>query len=234
MKIEGSYNFEAPRQMVFDVLQDPAVLAKIIPGCEELNKVGENEYDASLNISVGPVKGKFKGKVILSEINSPESYTMEVNGQGTPGFVKGVGHVKLGEEGTATIMNYDGDAHVGGRIASVGQRLVESTAKSMIKTSLEGVHDYIQAVIDAKNKHEEQQAAKPEEADEGTPVPPPPPPPVPQIKAPSQLEFATDVAKGVVDDLVPHHYRRNIIIGGAVALILLFILTRGRKKNAKN
>jgi uncharacterized protein len=149
VKVAGTYTFEAPRDIVFEMLQDPEVLAKIIPGCEQLNKTGENEYDAALNISVGPVKGQFKGGVSLADIVAPESYTMNVNGKGPAGFVNGVGKVRLEEQDGGTLMHYDGDATVGGRIVSVGQRLLDSVAKSMIKQSLEGVNTHIKARIEA-------------------------------------------------------------------------------------
>jgi carbon monoxide dehydrogenase subunit G len=211
VKVEGSYTFEAPREMTYDMLQDPEVLTKIIPGCEQLNKVGENEYEAALEISVGPIKGKFKGKVLLSDLNRPESYKMEVNGTGQAGFVKGTGLVKLEDQGASTLMNYEGDAQVGGRIASVGQRFVESAAKALIKQSLENVNQHVQA----------HQQAKVADA------------PAPEIKAPTQVEFATGVAKEVAKDLVPPS-RRPLVIGAGVGLaVLAFILLRPRRKKEK-
>lgn len=212
MKVEGNYTFGAPRPMVFDMLQDPEVLAKIIPGCDELTKTGENEYEAALEINVGPIKGKFKGKVLLSNLVPPETYTLEVNGSGANGFLKGTGNVTLAEQDKSTLMSYQGDAQVGGKIASVGQRLVESAAKALIKQSLEGVNQHIQAVMDAKEK--------------AIPVPPP------VIQAPSQVEFATGVAKEIVSDLVPPNRRRSILIAAGVGAVVIFLLTRRRKKQA--
>ena len=231
MKIDGTYTFEAPRDLVFQMLQDPEVLAKIIPGCEQLNLVGENEYEAALELNVGPVKGKFKGKVVLSNLNPPESYHMAVSGNGTPGFVKGTAQVRLEEQASSnaaaadsaamsTLMSYAGDAQIGGRIASVGQRLVESAAKAMIKQSLEGVNQYIaariQAQVQAQTPAESPQAAEPP----------------PEIKAPSQAEFATGVAKDVLADFVPSE-RRPLLLGGGLvsfAFILYLLLKAGRKK----
>ncbi len=225
MKLEGNYTFSAPRSMVFSLLQDPEVLAKIIPGCEELTKVGDNQYEAALEISVGPIKGKFKGKVNLSDINDPESYTMEVTGNGAPGFVKGTGHVKLEDEGQTTLMSYQGDAQVGGKIASVGQRLVESAAKALIKQSLEGVNLYINAHMAAQTA-----AAEILETPEEPEVIKAPPPAVPQFQAPSQVEFATGVAKDVVNDLIPANRRPLLIAGGVGLAFLLFLRFRPRKK----
>jgi uncharacterized protein len=221
VKIAGNYTFEADRETVFDILQDPEVLSKIIPGCEQLTKVKDNEYDAALEINVGPVKGKFKSKVLLSNLAPPESYTMEVSGNGPTGFLKGTGHVRLEAQDANTLMTYDGDAQVGGRIASVGQRLVESTAKALIKQSLEGVNQFIKVKVQAQNQ--------PAEASAETVVTPAP---VAEYKPPSQMEFATGVAKEVVTDLVPPN-RRPLIIGGAIAVAaLVFLLRRRNKKNA--
>ncbi len=218
MKIDGTYTFEAPRETVFQMLQDPEVLAKIIPGCEQLDLVGENEYEAALEINVGPVKGKFKGKVLLTDLQPPQSYHMEVTGKGGPGFVKGTAQVRLEEQSAAnlaTVMSYEGDAQVGGRIASVGQRLVESAAKAMIKQSLEGVNQYVAARIQTQNQVE----------------PTAEPVPIPEIKAPSQVEFATGVAKEVITDFVPPQ-RRPLTIGvGLVLLVLiLYLVFRPRRK----
>jgi carbon monoxide dehydrogenase subunit G len=228
VKIEGNYTFQAPRGMVFGLLQDPEVLAKIIPGCEELTKTAENEYEAALEISIGPIKGKFKGKVIISDLNDPESYTMEVSGNGAPGFVKGTGHVMLAEAEQNTLMSYQGDAMVGGKIASVGQRLVESAAKALIKQSLEGVNLYI-------NAHMAAQAAVSDitpDASDDAPLLLTPPPVIPKFQAQSQVEFATGVAKGVVEDLIPTNRRPLVIAGGVVVLVLLFLILRPRKKKS--
>lgn len=216
MKIDGNYTFEAPREMVYGMLQDPEVLAKIIPGCEQLTLTGENQYDATLEISVGPVKGKFKGTVQLSNLNPPESYTMLINGQGATGFVKGTGNVRLEEQNNGTLMTYDGDAQVGGRIVSVGQRLLDSAAKALTKQSLDNVNQHIQARIQAQNQPPEAEAVAT--------------PPVPEIKAPTQTEFAAGVAKEVMADLVPPNRRPWLVAGAVVGLvILIFLLTRGSR-----
>ncbi len=241
MKIEGTYTFDAPREMVYNLLQDPEVLAKIIPGCEQLTKIAENEYEAALELSVGPIKGKFKGKVELSELQPPESYRMAVSGNGAPGFVKGSGLVQLSEQEATTLMSYDGEAQIGGRIASVGQRLVESAAKAMIRQSLEGVNQHIQAHVQvqvdaatqaqvdtdlkAEAQANEAEAVRVATAQKVSVTPPP-------IQPPSQIEFATGVAKGVLDDLVPAD-RRPILIGAGLAgVVLFFILTRRSKKSS--
>ena len=185
MKIAGEYSFDAPRPMVWDALQDPEVLTSVMPGCEQLELVGENEYEGALNIKVGPVQGKFKGNIKLRDIVEPEGYTMEVDGRGNPGFVKATAKVSLSEEGEGTKMAYDSDAQVGGRIAGVGQRLIDSSAKAIIKQSLDGLNETMKARL----------AADQGGGGDAAPVAAP--------KAPSQSEFAANVAKEVAKDLVP-------------------------------
>ena len=145
MRLEGTYTFEAPRQAVWEALMDPEVLAKVMPGCEKLEQLEENKYKGILNVKVGPVQGKFEGVVTITEVNPPEGYSIQVDGRGPSGFMKGVGQIRLEDQGETTLIHYGGDAQVGGRIASVGQRLLDTTAKSMSRQSLEGLHNQIKA-----------------------------------------------------------------------------------------
>src|SRR5262245_58865413 len=127
MKLEGDYLFQASTDEVWDALFDPRVLAAVMPGCEKLELV-DGTYVGELNITVGPVQGKFTGKVDLGDLDKPRSYTMVVDGRGAPGFVKANAKVRLESEGEGTRIRYDADAQVGGKIASVGQRLIEASA----------------------------------------------------------------------------------------------------------
>jgi hypothetical protein len=136
MQIQGSHVFPAPRKEVWDALLDPTVLSLALPGGEQLERINDYEYKAAMNVRVGPVQGKFDGKVELSDIQYLESYIMKVSGQGAPGFLTGEGSVRLVDVEGGTVLNYLGDAQVGGRIAGVGQRLIESTAKSIIRQGL--------------------------------------------------------------------------------------------------
>lgn len=147
MQIQGSHTFSAPRQAVWDALLDPTILSMALPGGEQLEKITDNEYKAAMNVKVGPVQGKFDGKVELSNIVAPDSYRMKVSGQGAPGFLNGEGDVTLSDVEGGTLMSYVGDAQVGGRIAGVGQRLIESTAKSIIKQGLAALDAQIQARV---------------------------------------------------------------------------------------
>jgi carbon monoxide dehydrogenase subunit G len=128
MKIEGSHKIDASRERIFAALVDPDVLQKCIPGCEQMEKTGENQYKAKLTAGVGPVKGVFTATVSLQDIVAPEHYKLVVEGKGQPGFVKGTGELSLKDEGGATEIQYTGDVNVGGIIASVGQRMIQSTA----------------------------------------------------------------------------------------------------------
>jgi carbon monoxide dehydrogenase subunit G len=128
MKIEGTQIINAPRDRIFAALIDPAILQKCIPGCEQLEKIGDNQYSAKLTAGVGPVKGVFTATVSLQDIIAPEHYKLVVEGKGQPGFVKGSGELNLKDVGGATEIQYTGDVNVGGLIASVGQRMIQATA----------------------------------------------------------------------------------------------------------
>lgn len=128
MKIEGSHKIDASRERIFAALVNPDVLQKCIPGCEQMEKTGDNQYKAKLTAGVGPVKGVFTATVSLQDITAPEHYKLVVEGKGQPGFVKGTGELNLKDESGATEIQYTGDVNVGGLIASVGQRMIQSTA----------------------------------------------------------------------------------------------------------
>src|SRR4051812_35980532 len=142
MKLEGDYLFEATVAEVWSALFDPVILAAVMPGCEKLDLV-DGQYVGEIKVKVGPIQGKFTGKVDLKDKVEPESYTMIVDGRGAPGFVKATAGVKLTAEGTGTRVFYDTDAQVGGKIASVGQRLLEASARAIVAQSLEGLHTNI-------------------------------------------------------------------------------------------
>ena len=146
MKLEGEYLFNGPQEEVWKVVRDPEVLATALPGTQKLEQVGDNEFEGEMNVRIGPVAGVFSGKILISDEVPPESCTMTVEGKGKPGFVNGVGHVKLVPQETGdTLMNYDGDLQIGGRLASVGQRMLDSTSKSMIRQGLEALNEALKA-----------------------------------------------------------------------------------------
>lgn len=132
MDMTGEYRIPASREAVWHALNDPEVLKRCIPGCEELQKLSETEMTAKVSAKVGPVSAKFNGKVTLSDINPPESYKISGEGQGgVAGFAKGGAEVRLTPDGDATMLNYKATAQVGGKLAQIGSRLIDSTAKKM-------------------------------------------------------------------------------------------------------
>jgi carbon monoxide dehydrogenase subunit G len=140
MKIEGTHNLQAPRERVYKCLIDPAVLQRCIPGCERLELAGDNVYSATIRAGVGSIKGVFNGTARLEDMRPPGHCRIVVEGKGAPGFLKGFGDLDLEVDGDATVIKYLGEIQVGGTIASVGQRMIQATAKMMATqffTSLE-------------------------------------------------------------------------------------------------
>src|SRR5216684_2670368 len=132
MEIKGEYKIAAPREKVFAALNDPVVLQACIPGCESLEKVSDTELKAKVRLRIGPVSASFTGKVTLSDIDPPNGYKISGEGQGgAAGFAKGGAVVTLREDAGATILAYNVDAQVGGKIAQVGARLIDGTAKKL-------------------------------------------------------------------------------------------------------
>src|SRR5437763_843946 len=133
MKLEGTFLVAAPRDMVWALLNDPDVLARALPGCERLTPAGENRYEGVINIGIASIKSTYAGSVVLSDIRPPDSYALDVDGEGKGGFVKGRRRITLTDEEGQTHMAVSGDAQVGGRIAGVGQRLLDGAAKNVLK-----------------------------------------------------------------------------------------------------
>ena len=132
MDMTGEYRIPAPRDKVWDALNDPEVLKKCIPGCEDLQKQSDTEMTARVKTKVGPVSATFSGKVNLTDINAPESYKISGEGQGgVAGFAKGGADVHLAEEDGATVLTYKASAAVGGKLAQIGSRLIDATARKM-------------------------------------------------------------------------------------------------------
>lgn len=133
MEMTGEYRIAAPRERVWAALNDPEMLRACIPGCESLEKTSDTEMTAAVTAKVGPVKAKFTGAVTLLNIRPPEGYTISGEGKGgVAGFAKGGADVALTEDGPdATILKYEAKAQVGGKLAQLGARLIDSTAKKM-------------------------------------------------------------------------------------------------------
>ena len=151
MHIEGTYEFESERQLVWDMLQDTEVLSSIIPGSKGLEEIAENRFHTALAAKIGPVNGKFEADIQLMDINAPESYKLIINGKGPAGHVTGEGVIRLEQNGITTVMHYAGDAKVGGKIAAVGQRLLDVASKQIAKQSLKKLAKRIEERITEEN-----------------------------------------------------------------------------------
>ena len=131
MKLSGSYTFSAPREEVWELLNDPVTLQRIIPGCERLEQIGEDLYAADIKLGLAGVRGDYSGTVRIADQRPPEHYQLEGDGRGKPGFAKGVGTVELtADADDKTTMRYKADAQVGD-VAGIGQRLIEGAARSI-------------------------------------------------------------------------------------------------------
>jgi carbon monoxide dehydrogenase subunit G len=132
MEMSGEQLISAPQNAVWEALNDPEMLKACVPGCESIERTGENEFQVLMVARVGPVSAKFKGKLTLSDIKPPNSYSLAFEGQGGPaGFAKGGAHVRLEPAGDKTRLAYDVKASVGGKLAQIGSRLVDAAAKKV-------------------------------------------------------------------------------------------------------
>jgi carbon monoxide dehydrogenase subunit G len=132
MEMSGEYKINASRQKVWDALNDPEILKQSIPGCEEIEQKSPTELSAKVTAKVGPVKAKFAGEVELTDLDPPNGYRISGEGKGgAAGFAKGGANVRLEEDGAGTILKYEVDAQVGGKLAQLGARLIDGTAKKM-------------------------------------------------------------------------------------------------------
>ena len=129
MDVKGEYTFDAPAARVWEVLLDPSMLARCMPGCEKLAPLGDDQYEASITLGVGSITGSYTAKITLADVAPMSSYKLIVEGSGSPGFVRGEATISLEEREGKTLVKVDGKAQVGGTIARVGQRLLGSINK---------------------------------------------------------------------------------------------------------
>ncbi len=132
MHLSGTRTLPAPRRLVWDTLQSAEALAACMPGCEALTPVGPDEYTARMTVKIASIGGSFEGRVALADKQEPLSFVMHVEGGGRPGRVTGKGTLRLEDRGGQTEVGYDGDVQIAGAVASVGQRLLGVTARTMI------------------------------------------------------------------------------------------------------
>jgi carbon monoxide dehydrogenase subunit G len=209
MKLNGEYTFDGPRDQVWALVRDPEVLATALPGTQALEQVAENEYAGKMHVRVGPVSGVFAGKLFVSDEVPPESYTLSVEGKGAPGFGKGVGNIVLVElEDGKTLLEYEGDFQVGGRLASVGQRLIDTAARSMIGQGLDSLNNALIARMRAD--------------EEGVEV---------DYVPPTEAEFAAAVAKDMAGEMLPPAQIIGIALAVVAAVVFLLVILKAGKKD---
>jgi carbon monoxide dehydrogenase subunit G len=196
MKLAGDYHFDASVVDVWGALFDPTVLAAALPGCEKLERQGDG-FTGEMKIKIGPVSGSFAGKVDLADIDEPRRYRMVIDGRGPSGFVKATATVELAEDGGGTRLHYEGDAQVGGKIASVGERLIDASSRAIVKQALENLHENVKI----------RAAAQPEV--------------VPEFKQAQASDFAAGVAKEVGKSLWPY-----LVAGGVGIAVIVWLVLR--------
>lgn len=207
MKLQGEHVFDGPREEVWKLVRDPDVLATALPGTQSLDQINENEYEGEMHVRVGPVAGVFAGRVAISDQVPPKSYTLTVDGKGRPGFARGTGHVQLIDQGDdGTLMKYEGELQIGGRIASVGQRLIDTASRSMIRQGLE-----------ALNKALEARAAANSEGKEDV-----------EYNSPSETGFAAAVAKDMAGEVLSSSPMVWIAIAVVIAIVVVAVILISR------
>lgn len=137
MKIDGSYTVPLDRDKAYALLQDPVVLAQCMPGADRLEKIGDDEYEMKMKLAIASFSGLFAGKVKIADAHPPEHFKLLVEGSGKIGFLKGQGLLTLVPADASTEVTYAGDVQVGGTIAAVGQRLLDTTSKMIIRKFFE-------------------------------------------------------------------------------------------------
>lgn len=208
MKIEGTHVFNGPREDVWEMFYDPNVLASALPGAQKMEMVNEDEYKFDMNVRVGPVSGAFSGEIQLENVVKPDSLTLKGGGKGAPGFVNGVGNIKFKEqEDGTTLMEYEGEVNIGGALASVGQRMIDSVAKSMIRTGFETLDKALAVRLAAKESGEA----------------------VADFNSPTEAQFAKEVAKDMVkmENLSAETKLILYIVPVIAAIILLAVILKG-------
>jgi uncharacterized protein len=141
--IAGNYILNAPRERVWEVLLDPKIIAQCMPGCESMNEVAPDQFEAVMKVGVASVKGTYKGKVTLKDKRPPSHYVLSGEGQGGPGFMRGDLTIDLEEHDGKTLLKYRAEPQVGGLIAAVGQRMLNGAAKMMVEQFFKKMESFL-------------------------------------------------------------------------------------------
>lgn len=144
MVFQSRHEFAAQPEAVFDAMTDPHVVAACLPGCDGLDPIGENRYEATMTVGVAAIKGRFRGTVELCDLQRPSSYALRVNGRGSIGFSKGEARIAIKAQGEGSLVSVEAKAQVGGAVARVGQRLLAGTAKTMADKFFASLRDRVE------------------------------------------------------------------------------------------
>lgn len=145
MDMQGSRELGVSQQIAWDALNNPEVLKACIPGCTKVEATGDNAFDMAMALKIGPVSAKFTGLIQLTAIDAPNSYKLQFEGQGGPaGFGKGSSHVTLSPSGAGTLLSYTVNASVGGKVAQLGQRLIDGVAGKMADDFFKRFENYLE------------------------------------------------------------------------------------------
>ncbi|PKO21441.1 MAG: hypothetical protein CVU38_14690 [Chloroflexi bacterium HGW-Chloroflexi-1] len=213
MKLEGEHIFHGPRQAVWELVRDPEALAQALPGTETLTRLSENEYAGTMNVRIGPIAGAFSGKVVVSDEVPPASCTLTAEGKGAQGFAKGVGRIQLTDQGDGTtLMKYDGDVMIGGKLASVGQRSIDAVSRSMIRQGLIALDQSLKARMAAEAEGKQEI----------------------EYTKPTEAGFAAAVVKDMAGEMLssPQAIWAGLAIVAALALLIGFLLGRVSQRQA--
>lgn len=155
MKIVNQFVFQGSREEVWNLLHDPEILKNAFPGTQKFEQTSDDTYEGAMRVGVGPVSGIFSIQVTLNNKVPPERYSMIVEGKGNAGFVKGQAQVELeARDSNATFMKYEADLQIGGRLAVVGQRLLDTVGKNMTRKGLEAMNAMLQQRLNQKGSPE--------------------------------------------------------------------------------
>lgn len=132
MELSGDHAFTAARKRVWDFMLDPETLQQCLPGCEALTEIGPDEYEATMKIGIGAIRGTYQGRVKISNRDEPNSYTMLVEGKGPAGNISGEGSISLAEDGERTLVHWSGKANVRGTLARIGGRVIQPAARTIV------------------------------------------------------------------------------------------------------
>ncbi len=228
MKISGSYTIDAPRDVVWEALNDIEVLARVVPGCERLEQIGDNEYEGTIKIGIQAIRGVYNGRIRIEDIDPPNHYKLIASGKSANGVVDGVGTVDLVSQEGKTLLMYGGEAQVGGTLASVGQRLIEGASRQLINQSLKALAEQVATRVATPLAAVEAPAAP---VSVEAPAPPPPAPERRTVVVPPEEQLRPEsVLFGIVNDFIAERPWAPWIM---VAFLIGYILGRARSRRER-